>query len=196
MALGGTGRQHAVLAVECLDRRLLVDAKHGGVIRRVQIQADHVGRLGLQVRIVRDHVNVQPIRTHAMLSPNALHGQERHVAQFSSQLAAAPMRRAILRQCLTVRFNTRASCLATERKRARPECRETNPAKPCCSNVVVQRDTNRSLQAARIGCQRDAPRQPTTAQIAPGEPTPHCRNACVSPYSDQCVVRSSASVDP
>jgi len=45
VALGASGRQrqHPVLAVERLDRRLLVHAEHGCVRRRVQVEADHVG---------------------------------------------------------------------------------------------------------------------------------------------------------
>ncbi len=97
MALGASGRQrqHPVLAVERLDRRLLVHAEHGRVRRRVQVEADHVGRLGLEVRVVGDHVGIEPVRAHAVLAPNALDGRERHVTEFSRQLAAAPVRRAI-----------------------------------------------------------------------------------------------------
>ena len=36
--------------------RLLVHAEHRRMLRRVQIQADHVGRLGLEVRIVGGEV--------------------------------------------------------------------------------------------------------------------------------------------
>jgi hypothetical protein len=40
-------------AVERLDRGLLVDAEHGRVLRRVEVQPDHVSRLGLEVRVAR-----------------------------------------------------------------------------------------------------------------------------------------------
>ena len=45
-------RQHRVVAVERLDRRLLVHAEHRRVRRRVQVQPDDVGRFLLEVRIV------------------------------------------------------------------------------------------------------------------------------------------------
>ena len=82
VALGATGRQrqHPVLAVERLNRGLLIHAEHGGVRGRVKVQADHVGRLGLELRIVRDHVPLQPMRLHTVLAPDALHGREGHVA--------------------------------------------------------------------------------------------------------------------
>ena len=62
---------------------------------RVKVETDHVGRLGLEIRVVGDHVGIVPVRTHAVLAPDALDGGERHVTEFSRQLAAAPVRRAI-----------------------------------------------------------------------------------------------------
>jgi hypothetical protein len=40
----------------------------------VQVHADHVGRLDLEVRFVGDHVGVQPVRAHAVLAPDTPHG--------------------------------------------------------------------------------------------------------------------------
>ena len=47
-----------------------------GFCRRVQVQADHVGRLDLEVRVVGDHVGIEPMRTNAVLARNALRGRE------------------------------------------------------------------------------------------------------------------------
>ena len=78
MALGAPRRQrqHRILAVQRLDRGLLVDAEHRRVLRRVQVQPDHVGRLGLEVRVVGGQVALQPMRLEAVLGPDARH---RHV---------------------------------------------------------------------------------------------------------------------
>ena len=46
MAFGTPRRQgqHRVFAIERLNRGLLVHAEHGCVLRRVQVQPDHIGR--------------------------------------------------------------------------------------------------------------------------------------------------------
>jgi hypothetical protein len=99
MAFGAAGRQrqHAVFAIKRLDSCLLVHAEHGRMRGRVQIQADHIRRLGLEVRVVGDQVAIQPMRLQTVLAPDALNGRERDVAQLGRQLAAAPMRGAIRR---------------------------------------------------------------------------------------------------
>jgi hypothetical protein len=52
--LGPTGRQrHGIEAVERLNRRFLIDGEHRRVIRRIDVQPDHVRGLRLEVRIVR-----------------------------------------------------------------------------------------------------------------------------------------------
>jgi len=55
-------RQRRVFAILHLDRRLLVNTKHGSVLGRVQVQPDHVGRLGLEVRVVASDVALEPMR--------------------------------------------------------------------------------------------------------------------------------------
>ena len=49
--LAGTHRQHGLAAVERLDLRLLVDAKHDGMGRRRNIKPDHIADLGDEVWI-------------------------------------------------------------------------------------------------------------------------------------------------
>jgi len=102
VALGAARRerQHPVFAVQRLDRGLLVHAEHHRVRGRVQVQADHVGGLGLEVRIVRDHVPLEPVRSYAVLAPDALHRGKRHVAQLRGELAAAPVGRSVGRSAL------------------------------------------------------------------------------------------------
>ena len=65
--------------------------------RRIQIQPDNIGRLGLKVRIVRGHVALDPMRLQSVLAPDSRH---HHVAdvQVSAELARAPVRRAIARR--------------------------------------------------------------------------------------------------
>jgi hypothetical protein len=95
--LGPTGRQrqHAVLSVERLNGRLLVDAEHRRVGRRIQVEPNHVGRLGLEVGVVGDHVPLEPVRPHVVLSPDALHRHEGQ-PELGGELPAALVRRAIL----------------------------------------------------------------------------------------------------
>ena len=70
-------RQDRVLAIQGLNVRLLIDAEHRRVRRRVQIQPNDVGRLLLKVRIVRGHVALDPMRLESVLAPHTRH---HHVA--------------------------------------------------------------------------------------------------------------------
>ena len=71
-----------------LDCSLFVYAKDGGVIRRVQIKADNVGGLLLEVGILAQHVTAQPV-VKAVPSSNPRNG---HVigAKRDGQPTAAP----------------------------------------------------------------------------------------------------------
>src|SRR5208283_3337954 len=55
VALGppGAERQHRVEAIEGLNRGLLIDTEHRGVLRRIDVEPDHIGGLALEVWIVR-----------------------------------------------------------------------------------------------------------------------------------------------
>jgi hypothetical protein len=83
----GRQRQHRHQTIKRLDRRLLVDAEHCSVRRRVQIKANHVGRLGFEVRIVRGHVALKPMGLQTVFSPDA---RDHHVRD--SQRALASLR--------------------------------------------------------------------------------------------------------
>lgn len=62
--------QDRIQPIQRLDRRFLIDAEDGGMLRRVQIQPNNLGRLVLEVGIVRRQVPLQPMRLEAMPSPD------------------------------------------------------------------------------------------------------------------------------
>ena len=74
MSLGPAWRkgQNRIQAVQGLDSSLFVYAKDGGMIRRVQIKADNVGGLLLEVGILAQHVTAQPVRLKAVPASNPL----------------------------------------------------------------------------------------------------------------------------
>jgi hypothetical protein len=98
MSLGSARRkrQNRIQAVQGLDGSLFVYAKDGGMIRRVQIEADNVSGLLLEVGILAQHVTAQPVRLKAVPSPNPRDG---HVigAKRGRQPAAAPVGGSVLR---------------------------------------------------------------------------------------------------
>jgi hypothetical protein len=51
VALGppGAKRQHRVEAIEGLNRGLLIDTEHRSVLRRIDVEPDHIGGLALEV---------------------------------------------------------------------------------------------------------------------------------------------------
>lgn len=127
-------RQHSVFVIEGLNRRLLVNAKHGGVGRRIEVQADDIGSLGLEVRIVGHHVAFEPMRLQVVAPPDALNVHEGDV-QFSGQLAAAPVRRAVLRQAFQrviehARFQARQSASWRSSRMATIQARQSLLRKP------------------------------------------------------------------
>ena len=89
-------RQHAV-PVERLDGRLLVDVEDRGVARPVQVEADDVGRLRLEVRVVRHHVAGEPMGLQVCFAPDALHEILTH-ARAGGEAAAGPVRRPVRRR--------------------------------------------------------------------------------------------------
>src|SRR5882762_6739691 len=85
--------QYRVFAIQGLNVRLLIDAKHCRMGRRVQVQANDVRRLLLKVRIVRGHVALDALGLESMLAP---HPRHHHMAdiQMGRELARGPMGRA------------------------------------------------------------------------------------------------------
>ena len=93
VALGTPGRkgQNRIQPIESLNSALLIHAEHGRVSRRLEIEADNLGRLRFEGRIVAGHVMTPPGRLQTRLGPYASHP---HVtdAQLGGELARTPMR--------------------------------------------------------------------------------------------------------
>jgi SAM-dependent methyltransferase len=84
-------RQDWIRAIERLDVRLLINAKHRGMSRWVEIKTDNIRGLLLEVRIVRGHVALDPMGLQSMLTPHPRHHHMAH-AQLLPELARAPLR--------------------------------------------------------------------------------------------------------
>ena len=97
-AAGGEG-QCWKGAIEGLDRRLFVDAEDCRVLGRVHVEANHVGGLGLEIRVVGGHVAIKAMRLQTGTRPDPGHP---HVAdpEHLSQLAGTPVSAAIRRLLL------------------------------------------------------------------------------------------------
>ena len=61
----GRQRQDRGQPIEGLNRRLFVDAEHHGVLRRIEIQADHVGGFRLELGIGRAHIPLESMGLQA-----------------------------------------------------------------------------------------------------------------------------------
>src|SRR5215469_2150863 len=115
VTFGASGRkwQNRVQPVQSLNRGLFIDAEHGGVLRRPQIQADNVGRLAFEVGIVAGQVTLQAVRFETGFLPHPMDGVFAD-AQGRRQFAAAPM------------GGTVAGFLACSRKNPGPQRRRHN----------------------------------------------------------------------
>jgi hypothetical protein len=98
MALDAAGgkRQNRIEPIQRLNRRLLINAEHRGMLRRVQIQPDNVCGFSLELRIIADHITLQPMRLQTRLFPDAMHSIFTD-AQRRGEFAATPMSGTILR---------------------------------------------------------------------------------------------------
>ena len=83
--------QHRIFAIQGLNGRFLIHAKHGRMLGWVQIQADDVRSLRLKIWIGRGHIALQPMRLESMLRPDP---RDPHVAdpEVGCQFAGTPMR--------------------------------------------------------------------------------------------------------
>ena len=83
--------QNWIQPIKSLNGALFIHAEHGRVGRRLEIEPNNVGRLGLEGRIVADHVMTPPERLQTGLGP---HPSDPHVtdAQLGGELAGTPMR--------------------------------------------------------------------------------------------------------
>jgi len=92
MTLGSSRRkrQHGIEPVQGLDGGFLIDAEHGGMLRRPQIQADNVGRFAFELRIVAGHVTLQAMGFQARFFPDPMH-RVLADSECGRQFAATPM---------------------------------------------------------------------------------------------------------
>src|SRR5258707_13562021 len=63
-------RQNRVKSVKCLDSALLIDTEDRSVYRRLQVEANDVGRLLFKLGVIASHVTTQPMRLNAEMAPN------------------------------------------------------------------------------------------------------------------------------
>ena len=86
--------QHRIFAIQCLESRVLVDAKYRCMLWWVQIEANSISCLTLECWIVGRHIALQPVGLEPMLRPDTRYP---HVAdpKLGRQLASAPVRRAV-----------------------------------------------------------------------------------------------------
>ena len=92
-AAGAQG-QNGVKAIQGLDVGLLVNAKHRRMLRRIEVEANHVGRLRLEVRIVGQHVAADALGLDSRPRPNPVHQHVAHT-EVLRKLARRPVRRSI-----------------------------------------------------------------------------------------------------
>ena len=83
MAFGPARRegQHRVEPVQRLNGGFLVDGEHDGIGRRGEIQADDVGRLRFEVRVVTRQIALEPVRLETRALPDAGDGDVTHPDQ-------------------------------------------------------------------------------------------------------------------
>lgn len=76
VSLGTAGRElePGIGAIQRLDRGLLIDAEHHGMLRRLEVEADDVGGFGLEVGIRARLVALQPMRPQAVPLPHRRDG--------------------------------------------------------------------------------------------------------------------------
>ncbi len=77
LAQPGPDWQDRLRAVQRLDLRLLIHAQHDRVLRRIEVEADDVADLGLQLGIGGELERLAPPRLHAVGTPRA---RDRRVA--------------------------------------------------------------------------------------------------------------------
>jgi hypothetical protein len=108
VALGAawTQRQNRVEPVQRLNGTLLVDAKHCGVLRRIEVKTNNIGSFRFEIRIVARHVTLQPMRFYLSFPPHPVN-QVLADAKRLRQFAATPMCRSVRRR-LARAFNTLA----------------------------------------------------------------------------------------
>jgi hypothetical protein len=86
--------EHGVAAVECLNRRFLINAKNRRMLGRIYVEPDDVGRLSLEIRVVRHHVMFESMGLKAGPLPNSGNHHVTDTKVFR-ELPGSPMSRAV-----------------------------------------------------------------------------------------------------
>lgn len=115
---------------------LLVAAEHQRLVRRVEIEADHVPELGLEVRVARQFERAGQMGLDLVCCPNPLHACRRdpHLPRHRANTPTGPIRRRLRRlddQLFPFRFRDRRLRAAASRllKTRQPKARKpTFPA--------------------------------------------------------------------
>src|ERR1700677_516732 len=117
MALGAPRRhgQDRIQTVQRLQRSLLIHAKDRGVLRWIEIEANDVGRLALEIRIVARHVTLQSVRLQIRPLPDSLHAVFTDT-QTLRQFAARPMGRSVLRLTSGRTYYLRRQCRSNHKR--------------------------------------------------------------------------------
>ena len=84
-------RQNGIEPIQGLDGGFLIDAEHGGMLRRPQIQADNVGRFAFELRIITGQVTLKAMGFQASFFPDPMHSVLAD-SQRCRQFPATPMR--------------------------------------------------------------------------------------------------------
>jgi len=72
--LAGAEREHRLGPVERLDLGFLIYAQHDRVLRRIEVQSDHVDHLGDEVGIGRAREGTEAMRLQPVLTEDLVHG--------------------------------------------------------------------------------------------------------------------------
>jgi hypothetical protein len=67
----GRKREHGIEPIQGLDGALFIPGKDRGVGRRLRVEADDVGRFGLEIRIIARPVATHPVGLHSGALPDA-----------------------------------------------------------------------------------------------------------------------------
>jgi Transposase len=88
----GPHRQRRLGAVKRLNLRLFVHAQHQRALRRVQIEPDDIGQLGVELRVAAELEGFDPVRLEPILLPDAMDCGRRQ-PDLLGQAPRAPMGR-------------------------------------------------------------------------------------------------------
>ena len=165
---------------------LLVDAEHHGVLRRVQIQPDHVADLGLQFRVGGELERLDPPGLQVPAAPDPRHRREAD-AQLRGQQPARPVR------------HPEPLAAAGSTSPPPPAPRRPAAADPNACGPPARRSPPRRSGPASGSPSGGSPRPASRSRCSSGPPRPAARSAPAAPTrpeSPRPVPRNAASTCP